>query len=178
MSFQSSVRKFKKVAVTGPESTGKSTLANSLAGFFSEPFVDEYAREYLNGLDRKYEESDLLNIAKGQVALEKAVRKEPENFLFLDTELINIKIWSLHKFGRCDEFILNNIAKQKIELYLLCDIDIPWEYDPLRENPDQREYFFNWFIKELEDYGFNYKVISGNHEERLKSAVDAVKMLV
>ncbi len=167
----------KKIAITGPESTGKSTLTKKLANYFNEPYVDEYARMYLNSLDRTYSQADLLNIAQGQVKDEQQKIKTAKQFLFVDTEMVNMKIWSLHKYGSCHEWILDHLSKQDYTLHLLCNIDLPWENDPLRENPGLREFFMSWFIKELESYNFPYIIISGNAKQRFSIALEALKDL-
>lgn len=168
----------KKIAITGPESTGKSTITKNLAKFYKEPYVEEYARCYLKNKGLRYCQSDLLQIAKGQIIAEENKIAEAKKLIFVDTELINIKIWSLHKYGNCDQWILDRINKQNNSLYLLCDIDMPWESDPLRENPGLREYFMEWFVKELEGYGFPYKIINGDADERLEKAIIEVNKII
>lgn len=164
----------KKVAITGPESTGKSTLAKDLALYYKSCFVSEFARDYLFKLGRDYNYDDLLIIAKNHVQhIENALPRARE-VLFVDTELINIKIWSLYKYGKCHKWILENIQKQNFDLYLLCDVDIPWTYDVLRENPDKGEFFKEWFIKELEFYKFPYRVISGSADDRFRKAISCI----
>jgi NadR type nicotinamide-nucleotide adenylyltransferase len=166
-----------KIAITGPESTGKTTLTESLGKHFNEPFVEEFARDYLYQINRQYLQADLLEIANGQINREEQKVKDANLFLFSDTELINMKIWSIHKYGNCHQSILDKLKKQDYSLYLLTDIDMPWEYDDLRENPDNREFFLDWFIKELSYYDFPYKLISGNKEKRLNSAIASVNAL-
>lgn len=166
-----------KIAITGPESTGKSWLAAALARHYGTTYVPEFARNYIDGLERPYEQSDLLQIAHGQLSAEAEKKKEAHGFLFCDTELIVIKIWSLHKYGNCDPFILETIEKQHYDLYLLCDIDLPWEFDQQREHLQMREYFFNWYRKELVDYGFPFSVVSGKGEERIVAAIEAVEKI-
>ena len=164
----------KKIAITGPESTGKSTLCELLANYYKTLWVPEYSREYLARTDGKYEASDVLNIAQGQISKEKELSANANKYLFCDTELINTKIWCQHKFNHCPEWISENILQNKYELFMVCNIDIPWVEDPLRENPDNREYFFNWFIEELEHYKFPYKIISGNVFQRMEVAIKAI----
>jgi len=171
------VAPIRKIAITGPESTGKSWLASGLAAHYQTVFVPEFARGYIDRLQRSYEYEDLLQIAKGQLSAEAEKEKVANGLLFCDTELIVIKIWSLHKYGKCHPFILEQINKQRYDLFLLCDVDLPWQYDEQREHPHLREYFFNWYRKELEDYGFNYLVVSGLGEDRLGSAVEAVEKM-
>ncbi len=160
-----------KIAITGPESTGKSTLSELLANYFNTQWVPEYSRDYLAGLDRPYNKDDILKIAQGQVEREKELSLKANKYLFCDTELINMKIWSTYKYNSCPNWILESIKTHVYDLYLLCYIDIPWEDDPFRENPGEREFFFNWFKEELEGYGFPYKVIKGNVFQRTEDAI-------
>lgn len=166
--------KVKKVAITGPESTGKSWLAKELARHYHAPFIPEYARSYIDRLDRDYEAEDIVKIAKGQLLREQQQASSDGDFLFCDTELLVTKVWSLHKYGTCDPFILEQIKKNRYELFLLCDIDLPWEYDKQREHPDLREYFFEWYKRELTDYGFPFVIIRGINHQRLENAILAI----
>lgn len=160
-----------KIAITGPESTGKSTLSELLANYFNTQWVPEYSRDYLAGLDRPYNMDDILKIAQGQVERENELVLKANKYLFCDTELINTKIWSIHKYNTCPKWIVDSIKTHIYDLYLLCYVDIPWEDDPLRENPREREFFFNWFKKELEAYGFPYIIIKGNIFQRTEDAI-------
>ena len=132
-----------KIIVTGPESSGKTTLCKNLSEHFKIPFAKEYARIFLDELDRNYTQSNLLKIAGGQL-------KSEQNTQLLDTDLITIKIWSEYKYGRCDKWILTQIEKQKTEkrFYLLCKPDIPWQADKQRENPNNREELFEPYKEE------------------------------
>ena len=123
-----------KIIVTGPESSGKTTLCKALSNHFHLPFSKEYAREYLDALSRDYNQGDLLEIAKGQLNSE-------QNMQLLDTDLITIKIWSKYKYESCDKWILSQIESQKSEnrYYLLCSPDIPWQEEAQRENPHNRD---------------------------------------
>ncbi len=165
----------KKIAITGPESTGKSTLSEKLANHFNTVWMPEYAREYIDNLERPYEKSDLLEIARGQIKGEDEMLKKASNFIFCDTELLVIKIWYQHKYGALHPLILDNYEHRNYDLYLLMNVDLPWKYDPQRENPHLRQYFFNWFEKELIKRGANYVIISGGFKDRFESAVKAVE---
>ena len=101
-----------KIIVTGPESSGKTTLSKVLSTHFEIPFTEEYAREYLNNLESDYTQSHLLEIAKGQLLSE-------HNAQILDTDLITIKIWSEYKYGNCNQWILEQIERQKTKKALL-----------------------------------------------------------
>jgi NadR type nicotinamide-nucleotide adenylyltransferase len=164
-------KKTLKIAITGPESTGKSSLAEQLAHHYQAVWVPEYARGYIDSLSRPYDQQDILLIAKGQVKAEKAFYKKAGTFLFCDTELIVTKIWSEVRYNHCHEWILKKIVENNYDLYLLCNIDLPWENDPQREHPDKREYLFNLYQKELNVHAFPYFVISGFGKERLNNAI-------
>ena len=153
-----------KIIITGPESSGKTTLCKALSKHFNLPFSKEYAREYLEKLNRNYNQDDLLKIAKGQL-------KSEQNTQLLDTDLITIKIWSEYKYGSCDNWILDQIKKQKTEkrIYLLCKPDIPWEADPLRENPNDREELFEIYKKEIESLEHDYFIVDA--ENRLEKII-------
>lgn len=167
----------KKIAVTGPESTGKSLLASQLANHYNTLCVPEFARAYIDSLDRPYEQSDIVEIAKGQLRAEKKMEARANRYLFCDTELIITKVWSLHKYGNCDPFIMEKILDKRYDLYLLCDLDLPWVQDPQREHPHLRKYFFDWYKRELDEYGFPYEVIRGMGQERLERAVAVIDRL-
>ena len=156
-----------KIIVTGPESSGKTTLWKALSKYFTLPFSKEYAREYLEKLNRDYNQDDLLKIAKGQLQTENGIQ-------LLDTNLITLKIWSEYKYGSCDNWILAQIEKQKSEkrFYLLCKPDTPWEADPQRENPNDREELFEIYKKEIESLGHDYFIVEG--ENRIENAIKIV----
>ena len=156
-----------KIIITGPESSGKTTLCKALSKHFNLPFSKEYARGYLDKLDRDYIKDDLLSIAQGQLESE-------INSQLLDTDLITIKIWSEYKYGSCDNWILDQIEKQKTEkrIYLLCKPDIPWQADKQRENPNDREELFKIYKQELENLGHAYFVVEG--EERIQKSIGRI----
>lgn len=162
----------RKVVITGPESTGKSHLSHKLAVHFHMPFVKEYSREYLDNLGRNYNQTDLVEIAKRHLKLENDLKVQNPNFLICDTDLLTLKIWSKYKYGSCDKFILNSLKSNVPDLYLLCDIDLPWEFDKQRENPNNREELFYIYENEIKKMNVHYKIISGKGKERFKNALD------
>jgi NadR type nicotinamide-nucleotide adenylyltransferase len=166
-----------KIAITGPESTGKTTLTKTLAEYFKTTWAEEYAREYLNNLGRDYVFNDLEEIAKGQIRNMENAATQANKVYFSDTELLVIKIWSIYKYGVCSKFILENLKKQDIDLYLLTYPDLEWEYDPLRELPsdEMRMELFYIYKEELEEYGFNFEIIKGQGKERFDNALKAIK---
>lgn len=170
----------RKIVVIGPESTGKSTLSEALSKELNTLWVPEYAREYLNELNRIYEQHDLLEIAKGQMQSEDELFVQANELLICDTDLNVIKVWSEHKYGNCDRWILEQIAARKYDLYLLTDIDIPWQDDPQREHPEPelRQYFYKIYKDVVQSSGVQWVSISGTPEERLQHALMAVKRLI
>jgi NadR type nicotinamide-nucleotide adenylyltransferase len=163
-----------RIAVTGPESTGKSFLSQQLAKRYNTVFVPEMARDYLDSLSRAYNEEDLLEIARLQTRKQEILEIKAKNIIFSDTDLLVIKIWSSHKYGRCHPWILEQLEKKPHDFYLLCNIDLPWEYDPQREHPHMREFFLQWYVRELNEYQIPWAMVQGDGENRVQAAVDAV----
>lgn len=164
----------KKIAVIGPESTGKSQLAEELAAVYDTVFSPEFARNYIAGLGRQYQENDLLYIAKKQVENLPYFQAKAKDYLFVDTELIVIKIWSEFKYKTVHPWIIDEIKKQDFDLYILTDIDLQWEFDPLREHPHQRERLLELYEKELEKRKLPFFKISGQGKERTLNAIKAI----
>ena len=160
-----------KIIITGPESSGKTTLCKALSKHFNISFAKEFARHYINSLERGYTQNDLVSIAKGQLESE-------INSQLLDTDLITIKIWSEYKYGSCDKWILDQIEKQKIEkrFYLLCKPDIPWQADKQRENPSDREAIFEIYKEELEYLGHKYFIVEGG--DRTENSISKISPLI
>ena len=169
----------KRILILGPESTGKSTLAEKLAQHFAEPWVPEEAREYLEKLDRPYTYEDLLSIGKRQLSLEDELAAMAKHFLFCDTDLRVIQVWSQHRFGKVDPWVLEEIARRTYDLILLCAPDLPWQEDPLREHPEleMRQHFFDVYQQLTQASGFPWTLISGDSAERLSTAIQAVDSL-
>ncbi|MBT7896427.1 MAG: ATP-binding protein [Flavobacteriales bacterium] len=165
-----------KIIITGPESSGKTTLSNDLKKYFNTNLVTEYAREYIDKLNSKYNYEDLLKIAKQQLKNENKTQLTTP--LICDTDLITIKIWSEYKYSKCDTWILQHIKKQKNEsrFYLLCKPDLEWKYDPQRENQFDRKAVFDIYIDELEALNHQYFVI--NSHDRLNKAIKALKKII
>ncbi|NDK57723.1 AAA family ATPase [Pontibacter fetidus] len=159
-----------KIAITGPESTGKSTLSAQLASHYQTVWVPEYARTYIADLNREYTLADIEAIARGQLQLEQQLLCSAKNVLISDTDLLVLKIWSEHAFGRTPQFILDKLAQQDYNLYLLMGVDLPWEPDPQREHPHLRQYFYDWYKRELETIGVPFAEITGQQQERFINA--------
>lgn len=184
--------KVKRIVIIGPESTGKSTLCSQLAEHFQTEWVREFAREYLitNGTD--YTQNDLWEIAQGQMndedkaasRIEASYKKRAEGrnagLLFIDTDMHVVKTWSEFVFDACDNRILRNIVSRPYDLYLLCNTDLPWEKDALREYPDlvTREKLFEHYREAMISQNVPWLTISGSYENRLATAIASVNTII
>jgi NadR type nicotinamide-nucleotide adenylyltransferase len=163
-----------KIAIVGPESTGKSTMSSYLADYYKTIWVPEYAREYCEKLTESPTWQDEINMFYGQLALEKEYLPKANKLLICDTTFITVKIWSDQMFGRSPQEVLDELPKHAYDLYLFLSIDLPWEDDPLRDFPQMREHFMDVWHKELKELNANYVVISGTGKERYNGAVSAI----
>jgi len=161
----------KRIALIGPESTGKTMLCMKLAEHYKTVWVPEYARIFMAKLKREYNYDDVVHCARVQMQTEVEMIKEANHFLFCDTELINYKIWFEDKFQKVPEWLEEEIEKRKYNLYLLTSPDLPWIAETVRENPTRRKYFFDLYSGELEKRNFPFKVIFGTGESRLSLAI-------
>ncbi len=169
--------KLKKIVVLGPESTGKSTLCEALSKAYATIWCEEYAREYLskNGTDYSFE--NLLTIAEGQIANEERATKKAieqnKSHLIIDTDMYVMKVWCEYVFNNCHPYILEEISQRKYDLYLLCDIDLPWTADEMREYPDEqpRKELFALYKELLMNQETPWAIVSGTGEARTKNAM-------
>jgi NadR type nicotinamide-nucleotide adenylyltransferase len=164
-----------RIAVTGPESTGKTTLAKQLAESFNGHYVPEYAREYIEELTGHYTFEDVETVAKAQVNQYMDSSKYPEKFIFFDTWLIITKVWFLWVFKIAPAWLEDEIQNCQIDLFLLCQPDLPWQADPVRENGgENRLKLYELYRDELEHYGFNFVEIDGTGDNRLSNSKEAI----
>lgn len=171
----------RRIVITGPESTGKSSLCKQLAVHYNTTWVPEYAREHLQKHGMNYTYNDLLAIARRQLAMEDEITASTKRgLIFIDTDMYVMKVWCEFAFGRCHQWILDRIAERNYALYLLCNIDLPWVKDNLREYPDieSRIKLFNIYKDNMINQHVPWKIINGSNKERFKSAVDAVNRLL
>ncbi len=169
-----------KIAILGPESTGKTMLAHELANHFNAPWVPEYAREYVEKLSGPYTYDDVCHIARKQIEQEKEtdILTTGTEYIFFDTDLIITKVWFMYRFGQVPDFLTEQLNTAFFDLYLLCLPDLPWEPDPVREHGEDREYFFNWYKKEIEQTGKPYVIVNGIGKQRLQNAINGIKSKV
>lgn len=162
----------------GPECTGKSDLSQFLAKHYNTQWVPEFARTYLENLQRPYDQQDLLNIALGQLKLEDEISTKANKILVCDTNLYVIKVWSEFKYGFLDEEIKNLMLARKYDLYLLTYIDIPWEFDPQREHPNQRQELYEIYLNEMTSQAVPFIEIKGSRHERRQRAISAIENIL
>jgi nicotinamide riboside kinase len=156
-----------KIAFTGPECSGKSTLCKLIADEFKCEWIPEYAREYLQNKSEYYI-NDLDIMAQEQFNKWQTIKDQ--SLVICDTELLVYKIWSKVKFGKTSTLINQLYSSQVFDHYFLCKPDIPWEFDSLRENPENRADLFEMYLKELEIKNCSFSVLTGNLEKRLSVA--------
>lgn len=167
--------------LTGPESSGKTTLASTLANYWSAPLIPEQARIYLEEKSAAspfhYEATDILAIANQHISKEQAALQLQPEHLICDTDLLVLIVWSEVKYGSCDKWILEQFEQalsSSTRHYILCDWQIPWEPDPLRENPADREELFRLYQAKLKNYGIDYTAVSGSNMQRFNQAQAAM----
>ena len=152
-----------KVGIIGPESTGKTTLARYLAKRYNGIYVPEYAREYMENLNRPYTMEDVETIARQQIQHLQEIdsHRSPltSNLYFFDTELIITKVWFEYKYGSCPTWLEQAIRDYPMDVYLLTYPDIKWEPDPVRENPDIRLELFDRYESEIQQLDIPYYII-------------------
>ena len=164
-----------KIVLTGPESSGKTKLANLLSKYFEVPFVPEYAREYLNKKNTKYNLSDLVKINDAQTKLQEETKGE---IVFWDTDIITLIIWAKEKFGASNEIFEKSLKENIPHFYLLCNPDLEWEKDNLRENPNDRYRLLKEYQSILIKRRVPYAHIRGKGEIRLKNAIESIQSQV
>jgi len=175
------MNQLKKIVILGPESTGKSTLCEALSKAYNTFWCEEYAREFLSKNGTDYTFDNLLTIAKGQIANEenatqKAI-KENKSHLIIDTDMYVMKVWCEYVFNNCHPYILEEISNRKYDLYLLCDIDLPWTADEMREYPDEqpRKELFALYKELLINQATPWAIVSGTGEARTKNAMKFIE---
>lgn len=167
-----------RVVLTGPESTGKTTLAEQLSNEYGAPAVPEAARAYALTKGAPLSRLDVTPIALAQQAAEDAVLELPGRMVILDTDLLSTAVYAQHYYGECPAWILDAVLRRRGDLYLLCDVDVPWVADPARDRPAQRDQLFQEFSAALRDRGFPTVLVRGSRDQRLAIARRAIDHLL
>ena len=166
----------KRISIFGPESTGKTTLAQKLAERFATVVVPEYARTHLERTKpERVTADDIDAIVRGQIASERALERSANRILFSDTDVLATVLWSETLVGSCPDWIRQAARERTYDLTLLCDADVPWEADPVRYLPNEGRAFFTRCEAILKGHGRAFTVVRGSWDERLAIAIAAVQ---
>jgi NadR type nicotinamide-nucleotide adenylyltransferase len=175
---QSASNRLRHVVITGSECTGKSTLARQLADRHGTECVPEFVRQFAQTMGGRLQFSDHGPIARGQIGLEDEYCARARQLLIHDTDLLSTVIYCRHYFGRCPEWIEAAATDRRSELYIVCDIDVPWVADGMRDRGDRREEMHRLFIDAADEFKVPWSLVSGDEMARLARATELVKALV
>ena len=156
-----------KIAFTGPESTGKTSLSMLVSETFDGVYIPEYSRSFLEKTNGFYEEQDLVTIALGLCEALHSGLISGNHLLVSDTDMTVMKVWSQFKYGRVSPVIEQLYLEEIFDHLFLCDTDIPWEEDPLREHPESREELFALYLEMIQTKTKNFTIVKGSLEDRL-----------
>lgn len=168
-----------KIVLFGPESSGKTTLANQLAASYKTQWVPEFMRTYAQNkwetTGTIIEKEDLLSIAQGQIDAENELSMVAHKILFCDTNLLELKVYSEYYFdGYCPSEIVKACEENHYDHYFLTQVDVPWQADDLRDRPYDREKLFRIFERELLINKLPFTLLEGTEEERLRKAAQVL----
>ena len=168
-----------RVVITGAESTGKTTLAQALASYYSEPWTEEYVRNYVDRLDRSLQPEDLEPIARGQLTTEDAKLEQARRLIIHDTNIMSFIVYARHYFNAELDWVNQSFKERNYSLYMLCAPDIPWESDPSqRDSPEAREQLYDIFKTQLKSLKLPHLEIQGSKEGRLQQAVTIINKML
>ncbi|HET7232591.1 MAG TPA: ATP-binding protein [Longimicrobium sp.] len=167
-----------RVVVTGSESTGKTTLAERLAEHYGTICVPEFSRAYAQSAGRELTADDVEPIARGQLANERRAELDANRLLVLDTDVLSTVVYGTHYYGDAPAWISETLREHPADLYLLCDIDVPWVADPARDRGHMRPEMHALFVDAVRGTGVSFVLIRGGWEERFRVAVDAIDALL
>jgi nicotinamide riboside kinase len=167
-----------RIAITGPESSGKTSLSIALAAHFGSTYVPEYARFYLQNRAFTYTVNDLEHMSRSQVEWKQRSSQLPTSLLIQDSDFTVMHVWMEERFKQCSLEIEALRRTTPFDHYLLCAPDLPWSYDPLRENPDDRWRLYERYIDLLQAWGLPYTVISGEGQLRIQTGVSKITALL
>ena len=170
-------KEIKRIVVTGPESTGKTSLSQVLSQKIGGIWIPEYARFYIENLHRSYNYDDVVRIARHQIEQEAVIAtRSGKGVIVYDTWLIITKVWFDLVFEKCPIWVIDHIRSTKIDLFLVCDTDLPWVPDSVRENGgEKRKHLFNLYCSEILSFNFSYEIVNGFGDERIENAMNTLR---
>lgn len=163
-----------KIAFTGPESTGKTSLSMLVANQFDGLYIPEFSRSFLEKTKGFYEEGDLDTIAQGQYSHLVSHLAAENRLIVSDTDMTVMKVWAQFKYRRVSQVIEQLYQEETFDHLFLCDTDIPWEEDPLREHPECREELFALYLELIQAKTKNFTIVKGSLEERLRQVENVI----
>ena len=164
-----------KIAITGPESSGKSILSDFLGSYFNAIIVKEYSRTYYLSYVFTNSREEIIAIAEGQIQAEREAAKSDATLIICDSDLINIKIWMEYYDFEVPQFILDYLDSNPYDFSLLLLPNTPWIADPLRRNPDDRMELYESFKTNLLAHNYSFEIVKELHEARHQEAVQLIK---
>src|SRR3954468_22682149 len=167
---QTASHRVRHVVITGSECTGKSTLARQLADRHSAECVPECVPQFARTMGGRLQFTDHGPIARGQIGLEDEYCGRAKHLLIHDTDLLSTVIYCRHYFGRCPEWIEAAAADRRGDLYIVCDIDVPWIADGMRDRGDRRQEMHKTFLTAITESGARWELVSGDEGTRLSRA--------
>lgn len=168
----------RRIVLTGPEATGKTTLASALARHFRAPWLPEMARVYATAVKRELTAADAEIIATRAIGAEDAALAKDPPLLILDTDLISTVVYVRHYYGPCPEWIEEAARERRGDLYLLCEPDLPWTADGVRDRPASRQELFSLFEGAMREFGCTSVDVSGTGVARERAALSSATALV
>ena len=163
------------ILITGPESSGKSTISVQISKFLGAVVVKEYAREYLTDLSRPYSGRDFTKIVNQQQKIEKDALDSDSKYVVLDTGPVDLSIWNKVKYNKNNPNINSWLKESQYDFIFLCNPDFPWQPDPLREHPNNRKELFDLYKNELKKQNLSFDILEGNEKNRIDYAIKKVQ---
>ncbi len=167
----------KSIVLTGPESTGKTWLSSLLADEFQTSWCPEYLRIFYDKY-QKLDAQSLKIVAERQIQLENDYLKSNQDLVFLDTNIITLKVYQEHYYHSKPPWFNTLYLPNRYSYYLLCDTSIPWVEDPQRDSPEAREKLYGDFKRNLDQLNVPYTIITGSYGQRLNQAREVVKEIM
>ena len=171
----------RRVVLVGAESTGKTTLATDLAAALNTGWVAEYGREHWEAKIARgdlnfWRPEEFAEIAREQCRREDAAARVCNRVLICDTDAFATRVWyKRYLNGWSPEVDAIAAAHRRPDLYLLTDLATPFEQDGTRDGELIRGWMHQTFVEELTADARPFVAVSGTREQRLATAVAAVR---